>query len=46
MARGAEESKHTKRQFKAVMDGRRKIFAKQKDAEESVIANTPSEPEI
>lgn len=28
------------------MDGRRKKFAKQKDAEESVIENTPSEHEI
>lgn len=38
MARVAEETKHTRRQFNTAMDRGRNKFAKQKDAEESIIS--------
>lgn len=37
VARVAEKTKHTRRQFNTVMDRGRRKFAKQKDAEESII---------
>jgi len=42
VARVAEETKHTRRQFSTVMDRERKTFAKEIDAEESIISKHSS----